>query len=74
MQGLKRKGGLKLNIPLPVSGLILIVAGVLFGVSAGVSHQLYLWAACAACCLCGLLLILPRRKKGKRSGGKYLSD
>ena len=30
------------RIPLPVSGLILILAGVLFGVSAGASRQVYL--------------------------------
>ena len=70
----EEKGVFMSNIPLPVSGLILILAGVLFGVSAGVSRQIYLWAACAVCCLCGLLLILSRRKKGKRAGGEYLSD
>lgn len=60
------------KIPLPVSGLILILAGGLFGISAGFSRQVYLWAACAACCLCGLLLMVPRRQKRKKPGGKYL--
>lgn len=60
------------KIPLPVSGLILILAGVLFGVSAGFSGRVYLWAACVTCCLCGLLLMLPRRQRRKKTGGKYL--
>lgn len=59
-----------MKVSLHISGLILVVAGILFLVSAVLSRHIYLFAAGGVCAVCGVLLMLPRHHRG---GGKYSS-
>ena len=67
-----------MKIPLRVSGLIMIAAGLLFLISACVANAAYLWFAAVICIICGLLWMLPRHmvksamnRRPAFRGGKY---
>lgn len=58
-----------MSVSLHISGLILAVAGILFLIAALLSQRIYLYIAAATCIICGVLLMIPRRRKS--GSGKY---
>lgn len=69
-----------MKISLHISGLVMIIAGIIFIVSAVLAKSILLYIIAAVCIVCGILWILPRRvkinlqrnkTKSKSGGGRY---
>lgn len=65
-----------MKISLRISGLIFVLAGILFLVSAVIKSSVLLYVLGTVCVLCGIFFILPRRIKErihtkKPGGGRY---